>query len=450
MLGYFSTASRNVRVGSFREALFLGQGTDGGLFVPDRVPVLDVAALVGASFVERATAALASWLAGEFAPEVVAALCNFSFDFPVPVVPLDRETSLVELFHGPTAAFKDFGARFLARSLEAMHEAHTPLTILVATSGDTGGAVAHACADLAAARVILLYPAGRVSPLQELQLTAVPENVISFRVEGTFDDCLAMVRAALADADLVERLGLVAANSINVARLLPQTTYYVHAALEHQAAAAPAGAGMPGKHRPSAPRDVPPLVVVPAGNLGNLTAGVLARRQGAPLGNFIAAVNRNDAFARWLESGRLPAEPAVTTPSSAMDVTQPANLPRLLALYHGSRRDLRREIMAESIDDEETLHTIRWVYEGSHRFVCPHTAVALAALRRYRASTGDETPALVMATAHPGKFAEAVRRATGETPPLPPALAALAPARRAPHGLRADRAALVSFLRRMN
>ena len=327
MLGYFSTASRHVRIGSFREALFLGQGLDGGLFVPDRVPSLDVAALAEASFVERATAALATWLAGELAPEVVAALCNSSFDFPVPVLPLDRETSLVELFHGPTAAFKDFGARFLARALEALHERHTPLTILVATSGDTGGAVAHACADLTTARVILLYPAGRVSPLQELQLTAVPENVLSFRVEGTFDDCQTMVRAALADADLVERLGLVVANSINVARLLPQTTYFVHAALEHRKAMKPAASGMPGKHRAGPPRDVPPLVVVPAGNLGNLTAGVLARRQGAPLGHFIAAVNRNNAFARWMESGRLPSEPAVVTPSTAMDVRQPANLP---------------------------------------------------------------------------------------------------------------------------
>ncbi len=450
MLGWFSTGSRHVRVGSFREALYLGQAPDGGLLVPDRVPRLDVAALARATFVERATSALASWLAGELSGEVVSGLCASSFDFPVPVVRLDGNTSLLELFHGPTAAFKDFGARFLARALEALHEPHAPLTIVVATSGDTGGAVAHAAANLGSARVVLLYPAGRVSPLQELQLTAVPENVLSFRVEGTFDDCQAMVRAALADGDLVGRLGLVAANSINVARLLPQITYYLHAALElrSEAEAVP-HTGMPGKHRHSATHDDPPLVVVPAGNLGNLTAGVMARRQGAPLGNFIAAVNRNDAFQRWLASGRLPGEPSVVTPSTAMDVVQPANLPRLLALYEGDRRDLRREIQAIRIDDEETLQTIRWVHEGWHRFVCPHTAVALAALRRYRAETGDETPALVLATAHPGKFSEAVQRATGEAPPIPPALASLAPSRRPPHSLRADRASLVSFLRRM-
>lgn len=449
MIAYRSTGPKASRIESFRDALFRGQAPDGGLLLPEAVPALDRPPLRGLQFPGRASAILHAWLEGELAPEIVARLCLRAYDFPVPVVPLEEATFLVELFHGPTAAFKDFGARFLALAMAALREPDQPLTVLVATSGDTGSAVAHAFSDIESARVVLLYPAGGVSPIQELQLTAVPENVMSLRIDGTFDDCQAMVKAMLADARTSARLGLVAANSINVGRLLPQTAYWWHGALDLETAPPPGTAGMPGKHRPAPRAPEPALGVVPSGNLGNLTAGLLAKRQGAPIGRVLAALNRNDVFARFLAHGRLEARTAVATPSNAMDVGNPSNAARVLALYGGDVRALRREVLAESITDEETLDTMRRVHAESGRFVCPHTAVGLAALRRHRERTGDAAPAFVLATAHPAKFPDAVRRATGHELPLPPVLAQLEGSRRAPRDLRPDAAALAAFLHRL-
>jgi len=258
-----------------------------------------------------------------------------------------------------------------------------------------------------------------------------------------------MVRAAFADASLAASLGLTAANSINIGRLLPQVTYYVHAAAELRGPAAPAAAGMPGRHREPPPEPEPPLVCVPSGNLGNLTAGLLARRQGAPLGRFLAATNRNDVAVRWLETGRLEAQTAVATPSNAMDVGNPSNAARLLALYDGEVRRLRRDLEAIAIDDATTLATMRTTHAATGRYVCPHTAVGLAALQQLRARLGARVPALVLATAHPAKFADVVQQATGRSLPLPPAFAKLESQRRPARALRADPAALLAILRRM-
>lgn len=429
--------------------MLAGQPTDGGLFVPEDIPPLDPAALGGLDFPKRAAAVLAPWLEGDVAASIVEEMCRAVFDFPVPIVQIEPDVFLVELFHGPTAAFKDFGARFMAHAAAAMRDPQAPLTVLVATSGDTGAAVAQAFNRLPRTHVVLLYPAGRVSPLQELQLTAVPGNVSSFRVEGTFDDCQRMVREALANVQLVDELGLVAANSINVARLLPQVTYYVHAAAALADTAGPPRAGMPGRHRTTSAQPQP-LVVVPSGNLGNLTAGVLARRQGAPIGGFLAATNRNDTFARYLASGKLRPTAAVATPSNAMDVGNPSNLERLRFLYGDDLRSMRREIRIESIDDESTRASIRRTFEETGRLVCPHTAVALAALRLFRFRTEDRTPALVLATAHPGKFADIVGEATGQAVARPPALAALERSRRQPRTMPADPVALQVVLRRLS
>ncbi len=448
MAGYRSTASKQTHVASFRDALFVGQSPDGGLLVPESVPQLALAHLRGAAWPERATSVLQAWLAGDVAPEVVAALCARAFDFPVPVRSLGADTWVAELFHGPTAAFKDFAARFMAQAMAALRPTEEPFTVLVATSGDTGSAVAQAFSGTSA-RVVLLYPAGRVSPLQELQLTAVPENAFSLCVDGTFDDCQAMVRAAFSDGRASAELGLTSANSINIGRLLPQTTYAVHAALEvHSGATAP-HAGMPGKHRGPAPAPGLATLVVPSGNLGNLTAALLAKRMGAPIGRVLAAVNSNDVFARFLASGKFRPQPAVATPSNAMDVGHPSNAERVRALYDGDMDALRRDVAAESISDQETLDTMRRVYLEHGLFVCPHTAVGLAALQRYRDRTGDAAPAVVYATAHPAKFLDVVFAATGETLPVPPPLAALERSRRAPRMLRADAGALLTFLRRL-
>jgi threonine synthase len=449
VIGYRSTGPQEARVASFKEALFLGQAPDGGLFVPDRVPPLECAALRHADFAARARACMLGWLEDELPPEMIERLCDGAFDFPVPLLPLDERTVLVELFHGPTAAFKDFGARFMAQCMALLREAGRRLTILVATSGDTGAAVAHAFSGMQSVRVVLLYPAGRVSDLQELQLTAVPENAFSLRVDGSFDDCQAMVRTAFGDRELVERLGLASANSINIGRLLPQTVYFLHASLEMDAGRLPPGPGLPRRRAASDRRAGPPLVVVPSGNLGNLTAGLLARMQGAPIARFLAATNRNDAFPRFLAGGVLRGQPTVATPSNAMDVGDPSNAARIAALYPRDLKGLRRDIAGISIGDEETLETMRRTYEESGTSVCPHTAVGLAALRRHRERHEDGSPAVVLATAHPGKFPDAVRAALGHTPAPPPALAGLHSARRAPRDMRPDSGALRAFLQRL-
>jgi threonine synthase len=451
MPAYRSTGAKRVRVESFRDALFQGQAGDGGLLLPESIPRLDLPPLIESTWMPRAIAVLQAWLGGELAPEIVASLCRHAFAFPVPVRRLDPSTWIAELFHGPTAAFKDFGARFMAHAMAELRDPDRALTILVATSGDTGSAVAQAFSNLDA-RVVLLYPAGRVSPIQELQLTAVPENCFSLRVEGTFDDCQAMIKAVFADESLVAALGLTSANSINVGRLLPQSAYAVHAALEIDGATAPPppATGMPGKHRSGAPRAPKPLVVVPSGNLGNLTGALLAKRLGAPIGRALAALNRNDVLARFLATGRVRAQPATVTPSNAMDVGNPSNLARIVALYGDDLRALRRDVSAISIDDEETLATMRWARSEHEMFVCPHTAVGLAALRRHRDTTGDDGAAVVFATAHPAKFAHIVQRATGESLPTPASFAALERARRKPRDLRPDVGALVAFLRRLS
>jgi threonine synthase len=450
MPAYRSTGPKHTRVQSFRDALFQGQAADGGLLLPETIPRIAASPLHEATWLRRATAVMQAWLDGEIAAPAVATLCRRAFDFPVPVRRLNADTWIAELFHGPTAAFKDFGARFMAQAMAALSEPEHPFTILVATSGDTGSAVAQAFSGVDA-RVVLLYPAGRVSPFQELQLTAVPENCLSVRVEGTFDDCQAMVKAMFADSRLAADLGLTSANSINIGRLLPQSAYALHASLELSAGAEPAPprAGLPGKHRGAVAPPQPPLVVVPSGNLGNLTGVLLAKRLGAPIGRVLAALNRNDVFARFLATGKTRAQPATRTPSNAMDVGNPSNLARVVALYRDDLRALRRDVTAASVGDEETLETMRWARVTHGLFVCPHTAVGLAALRRHRDETGDAGAAVVFATAHPGKFADVVAAATGETPPPPAALAALARSRRQPRDLRPDAPALAAFLRRL-
>jgi len=451
MTTYRSTGSKRARVLAFRDAIFQGQAPDGGLLMPESIPPLALSPLRDATWARRAAAVMQAWLDGEIAPPAVATLCRRAFDFPLPVRRLDASTWIVELFHGPTAAFKDFGARFMAQAMAVLRDPDRPLTILVATSGDTGSAVAHAFSNLDA-RVVLLFPAGRVSPFQELQLTAVPENCISVRVDGTFDDCQAMAKSMFADVTLGSTLGLTSANSINIGRLLPQSAYSVHASLEIDVASAPAvttPARMPGKHRGASPQAPLPLFVVPSGNLGNLTGVLLAKRLGAPIGQVLAALNRNDVFARFLATGKTRTQPVTPTPSNAMDVGNPSNLARVTALYGEDLRALRRDVSALAIDDDDTLETMRWAYRTHDLFVCPHTAVGLAALRRHRDATGDDGPAVVLATAHPAKFAEIVHTATGETLRPPPALAALERARRTPRDLRADPAALAALLRRL-
>jgi threonine synthase len=332
---------------------------------------------------------------------VWASVAREALDFPIPLTPLGAGVELLELFHGPTLSFKDVGARFLAGTLAALGGG--PRTILVATSGDTGGAVADAVARVRGLRAVILFPRGRVSGFQRRQFTTLGDRVLAVEVEGVFDECQTLARQALGDAGARERYGLLSANSINPGRLLPQVFYYLHLARLQ-------GWGGRGPGASTA-------VVVPSGNLGNLTAGVLAGRAGAPLGRLVAACNRNDALVRFQRDGRTRTVPVYPTESSAMDVGAPSNLERLEALFEGDAMALARAVPAFRADSREARDAMRWAWDRHGVLLDPHTAVGVAVARRL--PPGGPPGATVLATAHPAKFPEAVRAATGQTPPVP-------------------------------
>lgn len=387
---------------SFDEALLRGLARDGGLYVPVGLPPLPAGWQEARSVADLASRVLPPFV-GEAGAEAVAA----ALDFEVPLVPLG-EDFVLELFHGPTAAFKDVGARSLAR---LMHAALTRTggraTILVATSGDTGSAVADAFAGLERIQVALLYPLGGVSRVQESQLTAARPGLRSFAVEGTFDDCQRLVKEAFADPALGP-LDLTSANSINIGRLLPQMLYHLWGVAQAREQVGP---------------DAELTLVVPSGNLGNLTAGVMAQLMGMTGVRFVAAHNRNDYFVRYLAGGVAAYEfgPSVTTLSNAMDVGAPSNFERLHALVGHS---LTERVTAEAVDDDATLARMRSTYGRFGYLACPHTAVGLEAWERVAARVGERGRGVVLATAHPAKFPEAVAEATGVTPEAPAALAA--------------------------
>jgi len=388
---------------TFDEALLQGLASDGGLYIPERVPQLPSTVWRAArSFPEMAAEVLARWLQGVFPEETVSRVTAEALSFPVPLVPLGDGLYVLELFHGPTLSFKDFGARTMARfAREVLRRRDERLLVLVATSGDTGSAVADGFAGLERVQVGLLYPYGQVSPVQERQLIVQRPGVQAFAVHGTFDDCQRLVKSAFADPDF-SRVRLSSANSINVGRLLPQMLYYIWAVAE---------GGFDEV-----------VFCVPSGNLGNLTGGVLAALSGLPVRRFIAAHNANDFFPRFL-AGEGPAfGPSRRTLSNAMDVGAPSNFERLQALLGAS---MPERIWGTSVSDKETLQTIRRVYETTGYLADPHTAVGLEAARRYREATGDRAPLVVLATAHPAKFPEVIRQALDFEPEAPEALARL-------------------------
>ena len=334
------------------------------------------------------------------------AVAEAAFPFAPRLSWLGDDIALLELFHGPTCAFKDFGAAFLATLLDRQLDAGDGApgaVVLVATSGDTGGAVARAFWRRAGMEVVLLYPSGRISRLQEQQLTALGDNIHALEVAGSFDDCQRLVKTALLDPELVTAARLCPANSISLGRLLPQVFYYIFAGLR-----------LRSRGRP--------LFCVPSGNFGNLTAGVYAAQWGLPVAGFVAATNRNDVVPRYLDSGELLPHASYATLSNAMDVGYPSNFERILARWNRDHAAVRAHLRGYAVSDADTLVTMRQVYQQEGRLVDPHTAVGITAARRLRAATGaagDQPPYVVLATADAGKFPETVRRATGVEPPLP-------------------------------
>lgn len=419
----FVSTRNNSPAATLSQAIAAGLAPDGGLYVPEIFPKIR-SLEVGSDLAETATQLIAPFFEGDALAPELPAICREAFDFPSPLLPLaTTEDHVLELFHGPTAAFKDFGARFLAACLTRLRKQEDrPLIILVATSGDTGAAVAAAFHKQPGLRVIVLYPDGRVSPRQAHQLGCFGDNISALRVAGSFDDCQALVKRALNDEDLQAVAPMSSANSISLGRLLPQMSYYAHAALDHKRAT---GEVL--------------NFVVPTGNLGNAMAAIIARRLGVPLGRIALATNANKVLPEYFGGADYAAAPSVATIANAMDVGAPSNFERLRWLYQGDDAALRAGFTAESVDDAAIREVISERYRKHGEVFCPHTATAVKVLQdlRVQGAAGDWA---VAATAHPAKFESVVEPLIGRALEIPPALAALLarPAHAEPMGVDYD------------
>jgi threonine synthase len=408
-LRYLSTRGASPAA-SLSEAIAAGLAPDGGLYVPDHLPKLDTQDFkANSSLAETAATLLAPFFAGDALDAQLPDICAEALTFPTPLRPLPQHpnTSVLELFHGPTAAFKDVGARFLAASLRRVRGDHaTPLTILVATSGDTGAAVGAAFHRQPGIEVVILYPDGRVSPRQAHQLGCFGDNVQALRVRGRFDDCQRMVKAALNDTALQAQSPLSSANSISLGRLLPQMSYYAHASLtwwrEHREAL---------------------NLIVPTGNLGNALAAAWVRAMGLPLGKIHLACNANATLPDFFSGQDYAPREAVATLANAMDVGAPSNFERLSWTFPQAAV-LREQLHAQSVDDQTISATIAMHAREHGEVFCPHTATAMHVLDQLRAA-GDNSPWAVVATAHPAKFESVVEPLIGKPVEVPPALAAM-------------------------
>lgn len=412
---------------TFLEAAARNVPGDGGLYLPARWSApADLDTLLDLGWAERARALLDRWLGDELEPAEIAEVADGALDFPAPLVAITGGRDALELWHGPSLSFKDFGVRFLARVLLLLTRRlgdGATRTVLTATSGDTGAAVAHAFHGLPGFRVAVLYPRGRISELQERQIATLGGNVRAFAVEGAFDDCQRLVKACFADPELARALGLVSANSIHVARLLAQVLYYV------EAVAALRRAGR-GEERP--------WIAVPCGNFGNLCAGLLAWRLGLPISGLVAATNANRVVPDYLDGGAYRPRPSVATLSNAMDVGAPNNWERIDRMFAGDRDTMRRALRWGSADDSATRHEIARLERLGYR-ADPHGAVASAVLER---CLGPRETGIFLATAHPAKFLPAPQPNR-----LPPALAAALARPLLVEPLAADTEALRAALR---
>jgi len=430
-MNYYSTRNKNEKV-NFTDAALTGLAPDGGLFVPEEIPQYSASVLSSLGtmdFRDIAFETIKPYVQNEIPAAALADIVQSAFTFTSPLITVaDRYT--LELFHGPTAAFKDFGARFMARAFSYLRRGEDrPLRILVATSGDTGGAVADGFFEVPHISVTVLYPKGRVTPLQERQIAGLGKNISALAVEGSFDDCQMLVKAALADNELKKKMALSSANSINISRLIPQAVYY-------SAAAGRAFAGLTDPDGEATPRvsisneQLPvnskynkqsAAFCVPSGNFGNLTAGLYAMKMGAPVKRFIAATNINKTIPDFLSSGDYKKRLSQATISNAMDVGAPSNFERMAA--HFSWEEMRKIILGVYVTDDETRETITRVHDEAGYFLDPHSAVGWKGADKLRAENKiAEGPVGILCTAHPAKFSEIVKPLTGP-PPVPSSLA---------------------------
>lgn len=428
---YYSTNGRKLRV-DLKEAILRSLPADNGLYMPVELPTLPDGfwdSYRDRSFQEIGLSVASAFFGDDVPEDALQDIVNGTLEFDAPVVQLSPQDHILELFHGPTLAFKDFGARFMARLMAWLtRDEDRMLTVLVATSGDTGGAVASAFHKVQGTRVVILYPRGKVSGLQEKQLTALGGNITALEVDGSFDDCQTLVKSAFLDRELSDQLNLTSANSINLSRLVPQSFYYIHAARQ-------------------LPEGSPPTFVVPSGNFGNLTAGLLAMKLGLPVEQFVAATNVNDVVPSYLASGEYKPRPSVATISNAMDVGAPSNFVRLQELFGGSLGEIQDKISGFAFDDEETRAAIREVKQTHGYTIDPHGAVGWLAAKAWRLANSDVTT-ITLETAHPAKFLDVMDQELGKgSVEIPERLAVLADKEKVATPIGTDTASFHQWLR---
>ncbi|MEO5946655.1 MAG: threonine synthase [Chitinophagaceae bacterium] len=416
-MNFYSTNKQSPLV-DFKQATIKGQAPDKGLYFPEMIPQVDkelIKEIENYSNEEIAFRVIKPYVGNVIDDEKLFQIVSETVNFLIPLVKVTENISSLELFHGPTLAFKDVGARFMSRCLghfmgrnaekgrnaeSGLNRNSNKVTVLVATSGDTGGAVANGFYNVDGIDVIILYPSGKVSLVQEKQLTTLGKNIKALEVQGTFDDCQQMVKQAFSDKDITEKLFLTSANSINVARWLPQQFYYFFA------------------YKQWLEKNNPPVISVPSGNFGNICAGILAMKSGLPIKHFIAACNANDIVSEYLESEKLIPRQAVATLSNAMDVGNPSNFVRILEIFHHQFPELKSKLSSSSISDKETMETITAVYQKEKYILDPHGAVGYLSLQRYLNNNPNEK-GIFLETAHPVKFPEAVETAIGKSIEIP-------------------------------
>ena len=406
-MNYYSLNKKAANV-DFREATIKGQAPDKGLYFPESIPRIATETIKNIhaySNEELALEIMLPYVGNTITKSDLQKIVSETINFPFPLISVNKNIYSLELFHGPTLAFKDVGARFMSRCLGYFStQQNKKITVLVATSGDTGGAVANGFLGVEGVEVIILYPSGKVSPVQELQLTTCGQNIKALEVKGSFDDCQAMVKDAFMDADLNNHLTLTSANSINVARWLPQQLYYFFAYKQW-----------------IRENDTAPIISVPSGNFGNICAGLLAYVSGLPVDHFIAACNVNDAVPEYLRTGNYQSKKSVTTISNAMDVGNPSNFIRVLELFKNSYKSISEKISGYTVSDEITKQTIAEVYQKEHYILDPHGAVAYYALEDYLKSHQGKK-GMILETAHPVKFPYTVEDVIGRSIEIPEAV----------------------------
>lgn len=400
---YFSLNRQSPNV-NFKEATIYGQAPDKGLYFPETIPQFSSKLISDIENISNAAIAyevIKPYVANEIDDASLKRIAEETVDFSIPLVEVTENIFSLELFHGPTLAFKDVGARFMSRCLGYFSkDIEKKIVVLVATSGDTGGAVANGFLNVENVEVVILYPSGKVSAVQEKQLTTLGNNIHALEVDGSFDDCQAMVKQAFLEATNFENTFLTSANSINVARWLPQQFYYLYAYKQW-------------KHKLNLP-----VVSVPSGNFGNICAGLMAKASGLPLGHFIAACNANDTIPRFFKKNVYAPQKSVTTISNAMDVAEPSNFVRVLQIFDNNVSELKENISAVSIDDDTTKHTLKSVYDEHNYLIDPHGAVGFYALEKYLENHPGKK-GIFLETAHPVKFIDTVEEIIGEKLSIP-------------------------------